>query len=376
MRVLHVTTVGITARAFLLPLFKRLQREGYDVTFACTDDQHARHVEQQGVRYKPVFISRAITPWDLVSILQLYWLIKRDKYALVHTHTSKGGIVGRMAAWLASVPCVVHTMHGTVYHQYQPAIQRRLFRRIERLAARVTTVFIAVTDKVKEDMVSARIADAEHICRIYNGLDTTAFSPDAVDPRERQRLRAAWACDADTVVIGAVARLVPDKGIEDLLRAFQIVRGQCANTVLVIAGEGGLRQALEQLASTLDIAAHVRWTGWCDNVPVLMSAFDVFCLPTLREGFGYVFLEAQAMGLPVAATRIEPLTETMKDGETALLVPPGSPGELAAALARFAASAELRGEFGGNGLQRVRRLFTQEAQLNAVVALYRTLTRG
>jgi len=123
-KILHVCTVGITARTFLLPIFKKLQSEGYNVTFACTDDDDARFVESQGIPFFPVKISRNISVTDLAAIFKLYNFIRKNKFLLVNTHTAKAGFTGRTAAWLARVPVIIHTAHGLVVHKYLSSFKK------------------------------------------------------------------------------------------------------------------------------------------------------------------------------------------------------------------------------------------------------------
>jgi glycosyltransferase involved in cell wall biosynthesis len=371
-RILHVTTVGVTARVFLLPLFQRLKREGCDMWFACTPDDDAGGVAAQGFSFFPCRISRRIAPSDLHAVAKLRRFIRRERFQLVHTHTAKAGFVGRLAAWLAGTPCIVHTYHGMPIHDYQLRPVSWFYTMLERWIGKRTTHFIAVTDKIARDLVRLGIASEDGISRIYNGLDFSRFNPDAGRETRAQR-RAEWNVAEDDLVIGAVTRLVPHKGLEDLLDAFAQLAQSHPSAVLVIAGDGPLRPALATRAAHLGITDRLRWLGWQDDVPGVLSGFDVFCLPTLREGFGYVFLEAQAMGVPVVATRIDPLTETMKDGETALLVPPQSPAALVAALTAVLDDAGLRARLVSNARHRVRALFDQRIQLDQLSALYARL---
>jgi len=161
-----------------------------------------------------------------------------------------------------------------------------------------------------------------------------------------------------------------------LLQAFVRVRAACPAALLVIGGDGTLRGPLQQQTRRTGIADAVRFIGWQEDVPAVLSCFDIFCLPTLREGFGYVFMEAQAMGVAVIATRIAPLTETMEDEETALLVPPQQPEALAAALQRCVCDEALRARLAQNGAARVHARFSLARQLTEVSALYQRVRRA
>ena len=369
-RVLHACTVGISARVFLLPLLKRLQAEGFDVSFACRDDNDARFVAGHGVHLFPVFISRGFSPRDLLAVLRLYRFIRRRRFHIVHTHTAKAGFVGRLAAWLAGVPVVLCTQHGFAIHASQPRVVRAVYTALERWIGRRTNHFITVTDRVRAYLIELGIARLDTTTRIYNGIDFTRFNPAALTREARAALRASWGCAADTVVIGTVSRLVTGKGLDDLIEAFAKASALHRHALLVVAGSGELMEPLRALARRLGVFSAVRFIGWQQDMPVVLSCFDVFALPTLREGFGYVFLEAQAMGVPVVATNIEPLTETMVDGETAVLVPTHEPAELAHALSALVADPQRRAAFAASGCARVHSLFDLRTQLDQTVQLY------
>jgi glycosyltransferase involved in cell wall biosynthesis len=368
---LHVCTVGITARAFLLPSLQRLQDDGYDVWLACTDDADARFVAGHGIPFFPVTISRRISPRDLIAILRLYRFIRRRRFLIVNTHTSKGGFVGRAAAWLARVPCIIYTAHGYTVYAFQPRLVQWFYTLLDNWIGRRTTLFISVTERVKESLLALGSARTDNIICVHNGIDFNRFSRASIPPERRAELREEWHCDDATVVIGCAARLVPDKGLDVLLHAVARAHTVYPALRLVIAGEGELQPQLERLTAQLDLTAVVQFLGWREDVPTLMTGFDMFCLPTLREGFGYVFLEAQAMGVPVVATAIEPLTETMRAGITAVLVPPNDVERLADELARLARNPEERHRLAVNAEKHVRAHFDQEQQLQQLAAVYR-----
>ena len=370
-KILHICTVGITARAFLLPIFKKLQSEGYDLTFACTDDADARFVESKGIPFFPVKISRKISPTDLFAIFKLYKFIKKNNFDVVNTHTAKAGFVGRTAAWLARLPLIIHTAHGLVVHENLSRLKKFIYKFLEKWIGKKTDAFIVVTDKVGEELVKAGIAEKNKIHRIYNGIDLEKFA--AVKNISCENLKQKFKISNNDFIIGTLSRLVSDKGIEDLISAFKIIREKNPKTKLVVAGDGPLKNSLIQLAENLGIKNYVFFIGWQDDVPGTLALFDVFCLPTLREGFGYVFLEAQAAGIPVVATKIEPLTETMQDGISALLVPTRSPEKTALAIQQIIDDEQLRRNLIESGMKNVRERFNQKDQLNQITELYNKL---
>ncbi len=369
--ILHVCTVGITARTFLLPIFKKMQSEGFDVVFACTDDDDARFIESQGIPFFPVKISRNISITDFVAVFKLYKFIRKNKFQLVNTHTAKAGFAGRTAAWLARVPVIIHTAHGLVVHEYLSSFKKAIYKFLERWIGAKTSAFIVVTDKVGDELIKAGIAKKNKIHRIYNGINLDDFSK--INKSARTEFCEKLNIKNNDLIIGTISRLVPDKGLEDLIQAFALIHSSNPKTKLVIAGDGPLKNKLIELTESMDINNYVFFIGWQDDVPQTLALFDVFCLPTLREGFGYVFLEAQAAGIPVIATKISPLTETMQDGESALLVPTHSPESLTSAIQKIITDDALKNQLIENGLRNVKERFDQRNQLDEIVELYNSL---
>jgi len=372
-KILHVCTVGITARAFLLPVFKKLQSEGFDVTFACTDDDDARFVESQGITFFPVKISRNISISDFAAIFKLYKFIKKNNFSLVNTHTAKAGFAGRTAAWMARVPIIIHTAHGLVIHEYLSSAKKKIYTFLERWIGKKTSAFIVVTDKVGNELIKTGIAEKNKIHRIYNGINPDDYA--IINESAREEFREKLNIKNGDIIIGTLSRLVPDKGLEDLIHAFALTHISNPETKLIIAGDGLIKRKLVELEEKLKINDNVLFIGWQNNVPQTLALFDVFCLPTLREGFGYVFLEAQAAGIPVIATKIEPLTETMQNCVSALLVSAHSPEEISSALKIILTDASLRDRLIENGLKNVKERFDQRNQLDEIVKLYNLLLK-
>ena len=369
--VLHVCTVGITARVFLVPIFKRLQSEKFDITFACTDDADARFVEKQNIPFFPVTISRKISLSDLFAAIKLYRYIKKHKFQIVNTHTAKAGFVGRFSAWLAGVPCIIHTAHGLTVHEYQKRWISLIYNFLEKWIGRHTDFFIAVTEKVKKELINQKVATFKKISVIHNGIDLLSFTHELIKVNKTDGLHNILRTDNNTIIIGTLSRIVPHKGLEDLIDAFGIICNQRKNIKLVIAGDGELKKSLQEQSIKLGISDKISWLGWQTDVPEVLSCFDIFSLPTLREGFGYVFLEAQAMGIPVVTTKIAPLTETL--GTSALLVAPQSPEQLASSLLKLINDENFRKKLRIKGIKNVRQNFDQQKQCNEIANFYKKL---
>lgn len=321
-KILEITTVGITARAFLVPLFEELKEEGHDVTYASTPDFDALEtVKAANVPFFPVYISRSISPKDLVSFWKLYRFIRKEKFDVVHTHTAKAGFVGRMAASLAGVPTILHTAHGLTVHPGLSSFKKKLYLFLERFAAKRTKKFICVTKLVEDSLVEQGITEREK-CVVIPNFAGPSYDPNKVDPARIEKLRAKLGLPQGAFLLTCAARLVDDKGLSE---SISVLHDLPKNVFLAIAGDGPKKDKLQKLAELLKVEDRVRFLGWVDtfDMPALLSQTDVFISATKREGFGVGIIEAQAMGLPVITSRIRPITDLLAS-DSALFIDPST----------------------------------------------------
>jgi len=375
---LHVCTILLTARTFIAPVARYLLTRGYDVAVACSDEEAADgpglSVEQSvvGCPLYPTAIPRTIRPLaDLLAVWRLYRLIRRLGPDIVHTQTSKAGVIGRLAARLAGVPVIVHTAHAFPFHPYLPAPLRWAYIAIERWAGWLADLIMVDTESVRADGLRHRIVkNPGKLVTVPMGIDLKKFSP---SPQGSDNLRKTLGFQAGDLVVGTVARLVPGKGLECFLRIAARIRGARSDVRFLIVGDGPLRRDLERLAETLGLRAAVVFTGHRTDVPDLMQAMDLFVLPTLREGFGVVFAEAMAMGKAAVGSRIGPVEEVVEDGVTGYLVPPDDPEGFAERALELLNDGPKRRAFGEAGRRRVEKLFTEERMCETIERQYRRL---
>src|SRR5437870_8029279 len=241
-----------------------LARAGYDSALAvglaesdvATMDDARRH----GCRIVNVpGLGREVTPTrDLVALLQLVRLFRRERPALVHTHTSKAGVLGRLAARLARVPVVIHTPHGHIFYGYYGATVSALIRLVERLLAKITDRIVTLTDRGAQEHVHYKIAGAEKFATVHSGIDLARFRSVQVDPAVK---RKELGLPPDGVIVGTVGRLVPIKGVQWLLKAAPQLLAQFPQACFVIIGDGPLLGELRQMTSTLGISVRVALWG-------------------------------------------------------------------------------------------------------------------
>ena len=377
-RVLHVCTIALTARVFIAPLARYLRHRGYEVAIACSTEAQTDAPDELPCREVPgaliyhVPIARTVSPvQDVVAVLKLWWLIRRLRPHIVHTQTSKAGVVGRLAARLASVPIVIHTAHAFPFHSHLPPAVRWCYVAIERWMARFTDLIIVDTESVRADGLREHVVNApEKLVTVSMGLDLQKFSPSKLGPGT---LRAALGVNPLSLVVGTVARLVPDKGLDCFLEMAAHILAVRRDVQFLIVGEGPIRAALEQRADELGVAPHISFLGHRDDIPDLMEAMDVFVLPTKREGFGVVFAEAMAMEKATVGSFIGPVAEVVEDGVTGYLVPPDDAQGFAKRVLGLLADENKRRGFGVAGRQRVERYFNETRMCASIEGHYRRL---
>jgi len=284
----------------------------------------------------------------------------------VHAHMPISGLLARAAARIAGVRRIAYTGHGFLFNQPGPWWRGRLALGLERAAGRITDVFLTVSAEEADD--ARRLGIHAGAVAVLNGRDPARFHP---DPQARETLRAALgASDADCVVI-AVSRLVRHKGFVELLEAMRATPPHC---VLWVVGDRLASDHGEDLAphfaeAAVALGPRLRRLGYRDDIPALLAAADLFCLPSHFEGLPMSIIEAMLTGLPVVATDIRGPREQVLHGETGLLVPPMQSAPLAAALSRLAGEVSLRRRMGEAGRLRAGQDFDEAKVVARTVAL-------
>ena len=289
------------------------------------------------------YLQRELSPLkDLKALLELSKELRELAPDIVHTHTSKAGALGRLAARAAGLlskkpAIVVHTPHGHLLYGYYGPVKTAVFRLAERFLSRFTDHFIA--GELNES-VAAGLGRREQWVVVHSGVD---FTPPAVPARKPD-----LGIEKDELAVGTVARLEPVKGVEYFIRAAALLkaRGLAAKARFVVIGDGELETQLRNLSDDLGLGDRVIFTGFRRDVAALLSALDVYVQPSLNEGMGRAPLEAQARGVPVVVSRVCGLPDVIREGETGFAVNPGDPDELADKLGLLLLSPELRARMG------------------------------
>lgn len=266
---------------------------------------------------------------DVVALVALYGHIRRGGYAIVHTHSSKAGILGRWAASLAKTPIIFHTVHGWGHHERQHPLVRWLFIVAERVTARVTDRLVVVSPLNIQKGLADGIARPDKYVTIRSGIDLDRFRHPS---RPREDVRRELNIPLEAPVVGTVTRLSEQKAPLDFVTAAARVSRRRPDVHFVVVGDGPLRDEVEARIARQCLTGRVHLTGLRRDVPDLMHSFDIFALSSLWEGLPRVLPQAMAAGLPLVATAVDGNAEAITDGVNGLLTPPGEPESFAAAL--------------------------------------------
>ncbi len=377
-RILHVTTVPQTL-SFLAGHIAHARDRGFDVQVATSpgDTLEAFQRETQ-INSHPIAMSRRITPFgDLGSLWCMVRLMRKLRPMLVNGHTPKGGLLAMMAATMCRVPVRVYHMHGLPLLT-ATGMKRRLLRWSERTSCRLAHQVLCISDSLREVAIAEGLCPANKI-KVLNhgnidGVEAEAkFNPARLSADRAREVRVRYQIPQDALVAGFVGRIVRDKGLIELVRAWQNLREEFASLHLLIAGPFEDQDPIPaDVEAVLRSDPRVHLAGWVPvrDMPSVYRVLDILVLPTYREGFGTVLLEASAMELPVVATRIPGVLDAVRDGETGLLVPAQDAEALASAVGRYLRDVDLRRQHGRAGRERVLRDFDPQVMHETLFAEY------
>ncbi|MGA1867614.1 MAG: glycosyltransferase family 4 protein [bacterium] len=313
-------------------------------------DENMKALVSDGIQVRvcPFLFRRISLLNDLRAFLWLFFTIRKLHPAIVHTHTSKAGILGRWAAFLNRVPFICHTPHGHIFFGYFHPLIMTLFLFLERITSLITQRIICLTEGEKKDIIKLRIAPESKLFVCPSGIDTGSFKEEM-----NSELTAQWrkrlGINEDDIVVGTVGRLVKIKGHIFLLKAFHRLLPAQPNLLFCFVGSGPLKKELTRKAEGWGIIDRVRFIPWEADIRPILSLFDIFVFPSLNEGMGRALVEAMTMKKPAVATRISGIPDLVHEGINGLLVPPADARALGEAILWLAERPEERKRMGEAG---------------------------
>ncbi|HEY3248027.1 MAG TPA: glycosyltransferase family 4 protein [bacterium] len=377
-RVLTVATVDVSVAKFLRGFIEAQQEAGYAAEAACADGPYAAAMRADGLRVHTIPFTRRLLSWrHPVALVHLLRLLRRRRFDVVHVHNPVAQVLGRIAARLAGVPVIIYTSHGFQFHESRPPLARWAILQLERLLGRyATTELFTQSIEDAHTAVEQGIMPADRVVWIGNGVDLESFAR----PMDALRVRAGLGMSARDRVVGFVGRLVREKGIVELIEAMAAVRRAVPAVRLLVVGDtlasdrdSGAKAIVAAAIDRAGLSDAVVFAGFRDDIAELLSAMDVFTLPSWREGMPRSIIEAMASGLPVVATDIRGCREEVVAEQTGLLVPVKDAAALADALIRLLSEPALAARMGREGRRRAVEMFDERVVYARQLAVYEKL---
>lgn len=371
MKVLQITNVSFTVKKFLLPLVDEMIEQKYDVHIACYKDQTGYEIEKDGYVVHHIPFQRNMNVIShFKSMVALLKLIRKERFDIVHSHTPVASLVARMSARLANVPLSVYTAHGFYFHENMKPIPYKIIYLLEKFWAKYFTDKLFFQSKEDYELALAKgFQKPENLTHINNGVSGNRFNPELYS---KVNSRESLGINNEKVIM-FVGRLVREKGIVELVEAFNLVLNEIKDATLMIVGDSvtGDRDGIniEQLIQSMPIETKgkIKLLGMRDDIPELLCAADLFVLPSYREGLPRSIIEAMAMGKPIVATDVRGCREEVFPDVNGYLCKDKDCLSLADAIINILKDEPKMKRFGENS----RRLFMEE--FNEKVVLERQM---
>ena len=373
-KILHVIThlpIG-GAQDNTLYTVELLDKEKYDISLCCNLDgelvERAKKVEAVKLFDIP-FLGREVSPYrDIRAFLSLYKLFKEEDFTIIHTHSSKAGLLARLAAVLNKTPIVIHTIHGFAFNDFMNGLKKNFFIYLEKLLAKWTDVLITVSNLNKKKIIDLNIAHENKIKNIYSGIDLSLFTN-----KRNDEFRKELNLENDHLLLGSVGRLSNQKDPITMIEAFGIISKPFPNAHLALVGDGELKGKILEKIDQLKLNDRIHLTGNKNNPWSVYHSMDLFIMSSIYEGLGRSITEALSCGVPVVCTDVEGVPEIVRDNITGILVRPKDSNKLADAIIRTLNDMETAKKMAEEGRRFVNDNFDVNKMVNDIDSLYNTL---
>ncbi|HJQ91903.1 MAG TPA: glycosyltransferase family 4 protein [Acidimicrobiia bacterium] len=357
-------------RYLLLPQLEASLAHGHETLGISAPGPDVPFLSARGIRHIPLPAStrRFSLLADLRSVWQLVRILRNERLDVLHTHNPKPGLYGRIVGRLLGVPIVINTVHGLYATETDRLAKRLVVYLLEAVASRFSDLELIQSAEDVATIKRLRLASRDKVRYLGNGVDLDRFVGEP-DETMRQAKRRELGLDSSAVVVGCVARLVAEKGIHELVEAYKM-RTQDYELVVVGPPDPSKEDAIDRSKLEAAERSGVRFLGHRDDVDELYLAFDIFVLPSYREGFPRAAMEAAASGLPLVVTDVRGCREVVEDGVNGTLVPARDPGALATAVDSLVKNPDLRNEMGRSGARRARQHFDERDVVERVLLAY------
>lgn len=353
-------------------LINALSRKEYDVFLASYPNHKFYHsIHGHRAHFIPVDFSNRVSP---LVITKLVRIIIRNRIDIVHGQGGRAEFYARLATKLTRRAKYVSTIAMPVEGFDVGSLRKKVYTFLDHFTERFVDRFIVVSEALRNRMISQHGIPPEKVIKIYNGIEIECYTPDSGN-KFRNKILNEYGLDKDTILIGAIGRLVWQKGFEYLIRAIPTITKECPEVKFLIVGEGPLRKELVALSRELGVNEEVIFPGFRSDIADILAAVDLLAVPSLLEGFPMVTLEAMAMAKPIVATNIDGITEQMTDGVNGILVPPEDPVALATAVIRLLGDRKSAQQMGMAARGKVEREFSVERMVSETEKVYMALLK-
>ncbi len=369
----YLSLLGLRKKNYQLSLVSGLSLEsGMKYEEIKAKEKDIQILESEGIEFIqcPFLLRRINVIKDLKAFFDIWRIIKKYNPLIVHTHSSKAGLMGRLAAKLAGVPIIVHTPHGHVFFGYFGPLKTKLFIILEKLASRITDKIVALTNREKKDHLLFKIAEEDKFSVIYSGIELNTLKESSSE--EKQNLKKELGIPENSLIVGTAGRLVPVKGPEFLVKASKYIISKYPDTYFMFTGYGPLEQDLKRKALEMGISDNIIFLGWRDDLAKIISIYDIFVLPSLNEGMGRVLVEAMALGKSIVASNVGGIPDLVIHGKNGFLVPPKNPKELVKYIQILLEDKDKREKMGLTGKE-MSLNFSAENMVEKIAELYEEL---
>jgi len=374
-KVLHIIThlpIG-GAQDNTLITVEKLDRQKFDVSLMCSPEgdwlERATKIKALNFIFVEELARKIRLLKDFIAFLKICSTIKNAKYDIVHTHSSKPGFLGRLAAKLTGVPIIIHTIHGFPFHDFMNSVTKQFYIGIERFLSRISDKIVTVSKLNLEKAVDLGLEKRSKFINIYSGIDFSKFDIKVDAERKRKELGILNG----EKIVGMVGRLSEQKAPLDFVKAIAEVLKVRSDVRFVIVGDGELKQKTLDLSKKLDVDSKLMVLGFREDVPELLQTFDVFVLTSLWEGLGRSLTEAMYTGRSIVATNVEGVPELVKTGKTGVLVEPKDVKAIAKAIIYFLDDEKSAGEMGEAAAECIHADFRADVMVRNLEKLYDNL---
>lgn len=376
-RALQFCARDVTVQKLLLPLIDRLTEEGFEVVSACTPGRYTPGLIERGYALRGVEVDRRFSPRSNArSVWDLYRLLRRERFDVVHVHTPVAAAIGRVAARMAGVPIILYTAHGFYHHENMRWRNRQACVWAERLLGKLTHTLMTQSQEDAASAVSEGISPKERVVWIGNGVDISQFQPGPASAQAKE----FFGIPGSAPVAGFMGPIIAEKGALELVDAFEQTLKSVPDAYLLLAGDAingdrdlHTKDVIRRKLEGNKLSSRIIFAGYQEDIGNFMQAIDLFTLPSHREGMPRSIIEAMASGKPVVATDIRGCREEVVHDLTGLIIPLRDSRALAQAMAQILSDPGLARRMGREGRQRAEALYDERDVLDREVQVYRKL---